>query len=156
MWHIDIQETHNQAYRSIVGVSTLQSSLLSCCWQILARKHSCLPLLARFIQHEVFSCRYLPFLASAWWFTPVHADLRWFALIRARTLLPSPVLHHRQPQHELRDIAHDEDDDNQSRKTKGEPTLRPTRELYAMAGVCGFKEVVPTPTVLTNTENDVE
>lgn len=143
------KKPRNQAYRSIAGVSTLQFLLLSCCWQIPADS-------AIACQIHAVRSLFLPLLAVSCKRLMIHADSRRFALIRARTLLSSPVLHHRQPQHELRDIAHDEDDDNQSRKTKGEPTLRPTRELYAMAGVCGFKEVVPTPTVLANTENDVE
>lgn len=70
------KKPRNQAYRSIVGVSTLQFSLLSCCWQILADSGKEAQLLAIACQIHTARSLFLPILAVSCKRLMIHADLR--------------------------------------------------------------------------------
>lgn len=60
------------------------------------------------------------------------------------------------PHHDLRHVAHDEDEDNECGQPEREPAATPAREFHAVAGVGLGEEVVPAPAPARHAEHHVQ
>ena len=65
-------------------------------------------------------------------------------------------LGHPQPDLELGDVAHDEDDHHEDRDAVLDPRIRPRREPDAFALVGLGEEVLPTPAIAARAEDHIE